>query len=166
MSTLAVAFELPSALIGRADLARIVREVETIDSDLETQKVRGTAKNSYKMPTMSRGLSDLIELNKINISDDQTRMTFKEQLKILKEKAPIIHMTFAVDADPESLQKLTEWIRQTLHPQALISVGLQPALIGGVYIRTPNHVHDFSMRALFASKRTLITEELEALRGK
>jgi len=73
-----------------------------------------------------------------------------------------MHMTFATVADPESLQKLVDWIRQEIHPQALLHVGLQPALVGGVYLRTPNHIHDFSLRQLLADKRSIIVDELNA----
>ena len=159
-------YVLPPALIGRADLARLLREIESIDNELGAQKVRnrGTDTNaSYHMPTMSRSLSDFIDLNEIDLSDDQGRMVLSERLRAVKDKAPVVHMTFAVDADPDFLQKLVGWIRTEVHPQALISVGLQPALIGGVYIRTPNHVHDFSLKALMQGKRNIIVNEFEGL---
>lgn len=157
----------PAALIGRSDLARLVREVETIDNDLEAQKVRNPdSKNGYSLPTMSRGMTDFLEQNKIDVSNDRARMEFKEHLRALKDKAPVIHMTFAVEADPDFLQKLTAWIRQEVHPQALLSVGLQPSLVGGVYMRTPNHIHDFSLKALLKGKRDVMINELEgALRA-
>jgi F0F1-type ATP synthase delta subunit len=90
-------------------------------------------------------------------------MALKERMRVLKDKAPIIHMTFAAEADPDFLQQLAAWVRQEIHPQALISTGLQPALVGGVYMRTPNHVHDFSVRSLLQGKRDIIAHELEGL---
>jgi F0F1-type ATP synthase delta subunit len=63
------------------------------------------------------------------------------------------------------LQELIAWLRSSVHPQAVISVGLQPALVAGVYLRTPNHVHDLSMRAVLKKSRGLLTKELEALHG-
>ena len=159
-------YVFPSALISRADLARLVREVESLDNELEAQKVKGLGDGGYHMPTMSRGLSDFIELNKIDVTQDHVRMTFKEQLRALKDKAPIIHMTFAVDAEPDFLQKLITWIRAEIHPQALVSVGLQPSLVGGVYVRTPNHVHDFSIKSLLAGKRELMIQQLESFSAR
>ena len=91
------------------------------------------------------------------------RVALKEWLHVLKDKAPIIHMTFAVDVDTEVLQKLTAWVRDNAHPQGLITVGLQPSLVGGVYIRTPNHVHDFSMRSLLQNKRDVLVKALEGV---
>jgi F0F1-type ATP synthase delta subunit len=75
-------------------------------------------------------------------------------------------MTFAVTADPESLQQLALWLRTTINPQAVIAVGLQPSLVAGVYLRTPNHVHDLSLRAMLKNGRGLLVEELGALRGR
>jgi len=159
------AYVLPSVLVTRADLARIVREVEKVDNELEAQRARNRAngENEYHAPATSQQLADFLELNKLNLEDDQGRMQLKEQLRVMKDKAPVIHMTFAVEADPASLQKLVEYIRKEIHPQAVLSVGLQPSLVGGVYLRTPNHVHDFSIRELLAGKREVIMHELEGL---
>lgn len=157
---------LPSTLVTRADLARLMREIEALDNDLESQKVRNHASGkagAYHLPTMSRSLNDFLELNHIDIADDKVRVVLRETLKDTKEHAPVMHMTFAVEADPEFLQQLVTWLRQQIHPQALVSVGLQPALVGGVYVRTPNHVHDFSIRSLLEDKRDIIRNELEGL---
>ena len=160
----AAQFVLPAALIGHADVARLLRELETIDNDLESQKARRTGSpGHYKLPGMSHALSEFLELNKIDIANDHVRMDLKARLRKLKDHAPVMHMTFATEADRESVEYIAAWIRKELHPQALITVGLQPSLIAGVYIRTPNHVHDFSVRAHMKDSRTIIVEALDAL---
>lgn len=160
----AISYVLPSALITRADLSRLVREIEDLDNDLEAQKARNhaTGATGYKMPNMSRALSDFTEQNKLDLNDDQSRMLLKEQMKMMKDKAPILHMTFAVEADPVSLTKLITYVRTEIHPQALLQVGMQPSLVGGVYLRTPNHIHDYSVRAKLAGSRDVILHEIEA----
>lgn len=166
MSTLAAApYILPSALISRADLARLVREVENMDAELEAQKARNqtTGQKGYHMPNISQGLSDFAELNKLDLADDKARMLLKEQMKVMKDKAPIVHMTFAVEADPDSLRFLVEYMRKELHPQTLLSIGLQPALVGGVYMRTPNHIHDFTLRAKLSQSRGIIQQDIDQL---
>ncbi len=157
------AFVFPPALVTRADLARLVREVESVDNEFEAQKARNqaTGKAGYRTPTLSRSLGDFLDLNKLDITDDHGRMVFKEQLRAVKDKAPIVHMTFAVEADPGSLAQLVTYLRKEIHPQTLLSVGLQPSLVGGAYIRTPNHVHDFSLRELLSANRGVITAALE-----
>jgi len=168
MSETKTDYQLPSSLVGRADLARLLREIETVDSDLEAQKVRSSSNGSkvaYHMPLLSQALSDFLNVNKIDITNEQSRMLVKEQVRSLKDKAPIVHMTFAVEADPDSLQTLVAWLRENAHPHAMLSIGLQPNLIGGVYLRTPNHVHDYSMRALFENSRDVLIKEIEGLAG-
>ena len=156
-------FVFPPALVTRADLARLVREVESVDNEFEAQKARNqaTGKTGYRLPVLSRSLGDFLDINKLDLADDHGRMVLKEQLRATKDKAPIIHMTFAVEADPTSLAQLVTYLRKEIHPQTLLSVGLQPSLVGGAYIRTPNRVHDFSLRELLASKRGVITTALE-----
>jgi F0F1-type ATP synthase delta subunit len=169
-STTPAPYILPATLIGRADLSRLVREVESLENELESQKVHNpqhaTQATDYKLPKLSRSLGDFIELNKLDLTDDHVRTTLRKTLTTMKDKAPSLHMTFAIEPDPEFLQKLVTWIRQEIHPQALLTTGLQPALIGGVYLRTPNHVHDFSFKTHLKGKRDLIVHELEALRGQ
>lgn len=156
---------LPAALIGRADLARLVRELESVDSKLQAQKVRDGEAEPH-LPDLSESLSDFLEQNKLDITDGKALMDLKAHLQQLKDHAPVVHMTFAVEADPDSLQQLAKWFRQEAHPHTLLSVGLQPSLVGGVYMRTPNHVHDFSLKSLLKGKRDIIVHELEGLYGR
>ena len=74
-------------------------------------------------------------------------------------------MTFAVPADRESLRYIVQWVRTSVHPQALLQIGLQPALVAGVYLRTPNRVHDFSLRAALNGQHDALVKELGALRA-
>lgn len=162
--TTAPTITLPPTLIGRVDLSRLVREVESVDNDFEVQKVRDhKAAGSLSIPTMSRSLSDFLQMNKVDITDPQARMALKKQLGLMKDKSPTIRMVFAAEPEPEFLQQLVAWIRQEIHPGALLTVGLQPGIIGGVYMRTPNHVHDFTIRTMLAGKRDIIRAELETV---
>ena len=156
---------LPPSLIGRADLARLIREVEDLDNELEAQTARNRTSGAtgYHMPNMSQSLHDFVELNQLDLADGQARMHLKERLKAMKEKAPVVHMTFAVEADPQSLQKLVNYLRTEIHPQALLTVGLQPRLVAGAYIRTPNHIHDFTVRELMEARREVMIKDLESL---
>jgi G3E family GTPase len=154
---------LPMTVTGHAHLAKLIRELETVENDLESQKARHHDATPT-IPTMSQALADIIEINKVDITKTQQRMQLKSRLSFTKDRAPTMHFTFAVQADPESLQQLAEYVRREIHPQALISVGLQPVLVGGVYLRTPNHVHDFSLKQRLHDQRGLISQALESLR--
>lgn len=160
MSEQAADYVLPAALTGHADVARLIREVEFVENELQAQKVRG-GQSGVHLPAMSQSLGDFLDLNKLDAADGHALIELKQRLGQLKDHAPVIHMTFSTQADPESLQQLVTWLRQEVHPHALVTVGLQPALVAGVYMRTPNQVHDFTVRALLADKRDIIVKELE-----
>ena len=160
----AVQILFPPSLVSHADLAKLLRELEGVDNYLESQRARSGGKSAgVQLPAMSKALSDLLEINKIELANDHTRMELRTTLRKLKDHAPVIHMTFAAESDPASMQQIVGWIRHELHPQALVTVGLQPSLIGGVYIRTPNHVHDFSVRAHMQNSREIIVKALDGV---
>lgn len=159
-------FVLPPSIVTKVDLSRVVSEFEQVDNELTTASVRErTGGGTIDQPRMSEQLSDFLAQNQLDMADSQARSEFIKRLRQLKDTVPVLHMTFSASADGESLRKLSAWVRGSVHPQAVIAVGLQPALIGGVYVRTPNHVMDLSLRARLKGNRELITKELEALRG-
>lgn len=159
-------FILPPSVVSKIDVSRLVNEVELIDNELTAAKVRSKlGSKAYAEPVMSEQLRDFLSDNKLTLEDGHERTTLIKQLRELKSKVPIIHMTFATTADHKSLSQLADWVRTSVHPQAVIAVGLQPALVGGVYIRTPNHVHDFTIRGRLEAQRHQLVEDLEALRG-
>ena len=161
-----MSFVLPPSIVSKVDVAHLVSEAEQIDSEQTAEAVRervGAAVRSEIV--VSEQLADFLAQNKLTIGNGPERGELIKQLRILKENVPVIHMTFAVPADRDSLRRLVEWLRSSVHPQAVISVGLQPALVAGVSIRTTNHVHDLSMRSVLRKNHGLLVKELGALRG-
>lgn len=160
-------FILPSNVISKADVSRLSIELERVDNEMTAAAVRekqGIAKEEPK--AISDRLRTFIEQNKLDLSDSHVRTDLIKEVRRLKEEVPVIHMTFATVAEPESLQLLASWLRTEIHPQAVLEVGLQPSLVAGVYLRTPNHVHDLSLRAVLESQRDLLVQDLEAYNGK
>lgn len=159
-------FTLPAAVVSKVDLSHLVEELERLDNDLTSADVRtksGAAPAAQ--PVISQQLTTFIADNQLLVTESRARMELITQMRILKDKAPIIHMTFAVEADAASLQQIALWLRQEIDPHAVVAVGLQPGLVAGVYLRTPNHVHDLSLRGKLAEQRAVLSQELGALRG-
>lgn len=141
-------FLLPAGVIGRPDISRVIREIEKVDYAIEAQSVRAPGQ-PITIPAMSRGLVEIAGTNGITIEDLEARKKLLRELRNVKEHAPVLQITFAVDPEPDILMQLVAWIRQNLHPTALVTVGLQPAIVGGCIVRTPDHIYDFSMRNQF-----------------
>lgn len=160
-------FVLPPSVISKLDVSRLLSEAERVDNELTTASVRAEAGGGEQpTPRMSGPLADFLGQNQLGFSSNQERSELIKQLRLLKDNVPVIHMTFATEADGESLQQLAGWLRGSVHPQAVIAAGVQPALVAGVYLRTPNHVHDFSLRTALKGGRGLLVKELEALHGE
>ncbi len=155
---------LPASVVSKLDVARLVREVEQLDRDLTTIAARAKVGQSTEwQPILSSQLSDLLAHNPLDLASAPQRQAFLQRLRRAKDNVPVIHMTFATTADQQSLQELVAWLRRSVHPQAVIAIGLQPDLVGGVYLRTTNHVHDLSVRAQLAGHRDIIAREVEAI---
>ena len=159
-------YVLPPSVVSKLDFSHLVAELEKLDAELTATSVRQKAGfSTTNQLTYSQQLNDFLAVNQLEIGDSQQRSNLLTALRTLKDNLPVIHMTFAVEADQDSLEKLSSWLRQSVHPQAVISVGLQPGLIGGVYLRTPNHIRDLSVRAQLEGHRGVLVRELEALGG-
>jgi len=159
-------FQLPPSVVSKIDVSRLVTEFERIDNDMTTATVRAKAGAPIETKLkLSDKLKDFLNLNQLRPSSSKDRTDLIKQLRLLKDNVPTLHMTFAVEADPESLQFLADWARTSVHPQAVLEVGLQPALIAGVYLRTPNHVRDMSLRGLLKGGHEVLVGELDTLRG-
>ncbi len=158
---------LPPSVVSKPDLARLVRELETVDGALTTVAARArVGVQSSTMPGLSQPLTDFLTTNKLTLTDSHSREVLIRAMRELKETAPTVHMTFAVEADRTSLQQLAQWLRIQVHPQAVIAVGVQPGLVAGVYLRTNNRVFDLSLKGALKAGRAVLTKELEGLRGR
>ena len=157
-------FILPPTIVSKVDVSRLVHEVEQVDSILSDAALRtGTHGSAHIKPTLSDQLNEFLKYNELTIGTSRERTSLIKELRLLKDKAPVVHMTFATTADRESLEYLVGWLRASIHKQSIVTVGVQPSLIGGVYVRTPNHVHDFSLRNKLKGQHELLLKELRAL---
>ena len=157
---------LPSSLATRSDLQRVIAEIERIDNSLNSAQIHEQIGHPVDDSlTTSKQLADFLQINDIDIKNGEDRSRLLHDARHLKITAPVIHVTFATSADNDELTKIIDWVRQSVHPMAVLAVGLQPSLIGGVYIRTTNKVFDFSIRSQLADGRHIIKLELEALSG-
>lgn len=157
-----VTIVLPAAVISRADVSRLLREIEAIDNELEGQHVR-TPTQPLTIPSMSKSLATLVSENHYDLTDDAARKLLVQNLRYVKDKAPLLHITFAAEPTPDVLNPLVAWAREHLHQYALITTGLQPALIGGCVVRTPDHIYDFSLRHFFAEKKSVLIQNIRTV---
>jgi F0F1-type ATP synthase delta subunit len=144
-----------------SDLKHIRRELEAVDEFLHQAGLRQGGK-AVKMPTTSRMLDSLVADSKLNLLKKADREQLTKYVTLLIQKAPVVHITFASEPSASFLNKLVLWLRDNIHPQTVISVGLQPAITAGCVVRTANKQFDFSLRESFEKQGGKLMEVLKA----
>ena len=157
---------LPTIVVGPADVGRLRREVEALNEYVRQAGLRKAGEESAKLPRTSRMLDDFMTLNKLNLLQGADREAVRLFLKALHEHAPVLHLRYAVAPSAAFHDKIITWLRQNIHAQLLLRIGLQPSIAAGCVVRTPNHQYDFSLRKHFAENRDLLIQKLESVTAK
>ncbi len=150
---------LPMNVVTRSDVGRLVREAEAVDNFLRQVGVRQPG-TSLQLPKTSRLYDEMVAINKLNMLQEQDRLTLHQLLQAIRTDAPVLHMSFSTDPSPLFLQKLMTWLRQNIHPLVLLQVGLLPNIGAGCVVRTNNKYFDFSLHQRFIDTRPMLISKL------
>lgn len=153
--------QLPLAIMGPVDVGRIARELNAVDEFLAQTAIRKPGQ-PMNVPRTSKLLEETAQENKLNLLIEDERRQLMRFLDDIKTKAPVLHISFAVDPSPAFMHKLVSWMRQEIHPLVLVRIGLQPSIAAGCVVRTPDRYFDFSLRQHFADKRDMLIERIGA----
>lgn len=151
--------KIPPSIVSKVDLSRIVRELEMAHEQLQQADLRGT---DPSLPVLSRALQDMAELHETPVDSLEAAKKLLTELTELQRSAPRLHISFAHDPNPEFLSKLITWLRDEIHPQLLLRIGLQPSIAGGCIVRTTNKIFDFSLRRDLDAKHQILIDKLRS----
>lgn len=150
---------LPTAIVSKADVMRLTKELEGLNEELHQAGVRrGGATNT--VPKATTMLEEVAAETNTNLLQADERDKLLAMLRDLSSQAPVVHISFAVTPSPSFLQKIVSWFRREVNPNTLLQVGLQPSIAAGCVMRTPNKYFDFSLRRAIAGKQDLLIEKL------
>lgn len=152
-------FILPVGIVTPVDVNRLIREIQVLDEFLRQAAIRQPGSN-MKLPRTSRLLDDLLNSNKLNVLLEVDRRRLEQFMVAVKNHAPVLHMSFSADPSPLFTQKLVTWLRQKIHPLALVQVGLQTNIGAGCILRTTNKEFDFSLRKHLEKQKQLLADQL------
>ncbi len=150
---------LPALVVSRVDVGRLLRELEAIDEQLLQLGLRHSGA-ATQLPKTSRLLEETAELNKCNLLQADDRHQLRQLLETVRQRAPLLHVSFSADPSPVFLGKLVSWLRQEINPHVLLTIGLQPNIGAGCVVRSTNKYFDFSLRQNFAQKHDLLKAAL------
>lgn len=137
--------KLPLSVISQVDVARLLRELNGLN-DFFVGAAARKAGASMQAPASSRVLEQIAADNKFNLFEEKSRKELQAKLNEILGKAPLLHISFAAEPSPRALERILGWLRENIHPQTLLQVGLQPTIAAGCVLRTPNRLFDMSMR--------------------
>ncbi len=150
---------LPSEVVSPMDIARILRELENLDEFFRQAQIRQGGQ-PQAAPRYSRLLDSIVVANGVNLLEESGREKMLDLITKLKNRAPVLHMSFSVDPPGPYVQKIVSWLRDNIDPNVLVRVGLQPNIGAGCVVRTTNKSYDFSLRRFFDDKKEFFAAKL------
>jgi hypothetical protein len=152
--------QLPMNVFSRSDIGRLQNELGAVDNFLTQAAIRQPG-TPMQLPKSSHLFDELVATNKFNMLQATDRKELGTFLQEVIDKAPVLSISLQADPSALFLQKLCIWLRQNIHPQLLIQVGLRPTIGAGCVIRSTNKYFDFSLRQHFANKKSLLIKRLQ-----
>lgn len=152
--------KLVDDITGLNEINRLISEIEALDDFLHQASIRKPG-TKVELPQTGRLLDQLAQINNLNLLQTEDRQFLRDYLKFISQKAPVVHMSFTLDPTPLFRQKLVAWLRQNIHPQLMVQVGLHPNIGAGCVLRTTNKYFDLSLRQRFFDQRELLLNSLK-----
>lgn len=138
--------KLPPSVISQVEINRILRELDALDNFFLNANTR-KAGSPLTPPRITYQLQQLARENKLNLLEENTRGELASLLNNILKVAPRLHVSFAAEPSPRATDAVLGWLRSNIHPQTLLTIGLQPTIAAGCVLRTPNKVFDMSLRS-------------------
>jgi hypothetical protein len=154
-------FELPAAVYSPQLLEAVTYEIaEYLDWYRQTQVQKQVGAKTHGEPTHSAETVLVIEAW---LAGKKPTLESLEQLvAYLKDlKLPQVHVMLAALPNRAQREALVGWFRNNASPHLLLSFVADRNLGGGIVVRTPNRVFDFSWKQQLVNGREHIAEILE-----
>lgn len=159
-------FHLPLSIVGTSDITSLQRELNAVEDFFVAAKVRA-AGSPIQPPRVTKALDGIARENGYNLLDEGHRKALIDALQTIKQGAPKIHISFAAEPAPKAMERILAWFRGSVHPQALVQVGLQPNIAAGCVVRTPNKLFDMSLRVHLEKQEPYLVELIKgAVNGR
>lgn len=155
------AMVIPGSVVSRADISRLIREVEAYSEAAYQAELRHAAapSTSYASP----GFQELERDNKEVFASAAARKALIEALRDFQQSAAQVHVSFASQPSVKAVQQIVAWFRRNTQPNIVVQVGVDPSIIGGCVVRTTNKVFTFSMADALRSSIKVLEKEVAAL---
>jgi hypothetical protein len=86
-----------------------------------------------------------------------TKMIVK-YLETILAKPTQLFVTFAQAPDEDFKTELIDWLRENISDNILLSIDINPMLTGGMVIRSPRRIYDYSWSKILGDKKDKLIE--------
>lgn len=101
----------------------------------------------------------------IDKEDQAAQEELQRSLQMIREKAPVAHITLAALPNRTLKRQLTEWFRTQINPYCLLTFSTRTDIGGGIVLRAGSKVYDFSFRHQIVGNKQRIAEIFETRLG-
>lgn len=154
--------KLPATIVGPADLARAKRDLDTYNESQHQADLRTKKTGQAESVLAGRVISELAALNQVDLADASQALALLTELEKTLKTAPAVTISFAVDPSALFMAKIVDWLRNSVHPQVLVRIGLRPNIAAGCILRTSSKLYDFSLRQKLDDQRELLIEGIRS----
>jgi len=161
------ALKLPLDLYSPDQLGIIILETGNHANVLRDAGVRArTSGNADTAEPLhaSALLTGVLQGNGLSANDHASLEALSKGLKLIRDKAPVAHLTLAALPNRSLKRQLTEWFRKEVSPYMLLTFAVRTDIGGGAVLRVGSRVYDFSFRQQIVSNKHRIAEIFENVR--
>ena len=158
-----MALELPEALYAPEQLKACTFEVDRVLGWRRRQDIKRRAGVAETAPdfVISRELAGLVgSLEEVAAMSVAQLEAIQTQLQKWLAQ-PVTHVTFAVPPTVSTKLAVVSWFRAQVDPTALVKFHVNGNIVGGMVVRTPGKIFDFSFRKQLVKRKSLIPEILK-----
>ena len=142
-----MALELPEAVYSPQLLEMVIYELDLYNKWYQQSKVKAKVGVKSDLAEPNHSQETLLVIKSWQEAESSKNGSLEDLLAYLRQlKLPVIHVSLA--ALPNSTQRLqlVRWFQQLSSPRPLVIFSADRTLGGGVIVRTPNHIYDWSFR--------------------
>ena len=151
-----MAFDLPQAVYSPELLESVIFEIhQYLDWYRQADVQKKVGSKAVEEPTHSA--ETVLTIEAWTSGKKLTLESLEELVKVLQElKLPVVHVTLAALPNHTQRTQLVDWFRLNTAPNLLLAFVADRNLGGGIVVRTPNHVFDYSWRQKLVEGRDKI----------
>lgn len=109
-------------------------------------------------PHTSALMTGILQSNDFKANDPQSYVVLSKGFTIVRDKAPVAHLTLAALPNRTLKRQLVEWFRQNVNPYMLLTFAVRTDIGGGVVVRVGSRIYDFSFRQQILGNKHRISE--------